>query len=232
MKSNQLIGLYIAIGLVVVGFCINSAVKNFKMLDRTVVVKGLSEIETPADRVIWPISYMEVGNDLQQIFSQIEQKNNHIIKFLTDNGIKKEDITLSSPVVQDRQAEMYSPGNAPYRYNTTNVITVSSENVELVRELISKQVQLLKQNIALVSNWQFQTKYQFTKLNDIKPRMIEEATKNARASAEKFAEDSQSKLGKIKTASQGQLTILDRDENTQDIKILRVVTTIEYFLED
>ena len=74
--------------------------------------------------------------------------------------------------------------------------------------------------------------YDYTSLNSIKPKMIEEATKNARAAAEKFAKDSDSKLGKIKKAYQGQFSIDDRDANTPYIKKIRVVTTIDYSLED
>lgn len=233
-KPNVLAGLFVAIGLMLLGIFINSGIKSFKMLDRVVTVKGLSEIEMPADRVLWPITYTELGNDLQEVYTTVEKKNNTIISFLTENGISRDEITASAPSVVDRQAEMYN-GNtqSPYRYNVTSVVTVSSENVDKVRELMVKQTSLLKSGIAITTaNWQFRTQFLFTKLNDVKPKMIEEATKNARASAEKFAEDSQSKLGKIKTATQGQISISDRDENTPYIKILRVVTTVEYMLED
>ena len=69
-------------------------------------------------------------------------------------------------------------------------------------------------------------------MNSIKPQMIEEATKNARAAAEKFAKDSESKLGKIKTANQGLFTIENVDEYTPNVKHVRVVTNVTYFLED
>ena len=84
----------------------------------------------------------------------------------------------------------------------------------------------------MATGWEYKTEYSFTKLNDIKPEMIEEATKNAREAAEKFAQDSDSKLGKIKKASQGQFSISDRDSNTPYIKSVRVVSSIDYFLND
>lgn len=131
------------------------------------------------------------------------------------------------------KAERYGNSEIDYRYNITSVITVSSDKVDLVRELIPRQTDLLKQDIAIVSgDYRFQTKYSFTKLNDVKPQMVEEATKNARETADKFASDSKSDLGKIKTASQGQFTITNRDENTPYIKNVRVVTTIQYYLKD
>jgi hypothetical protein len=96
-----------------------------------------------------------------------------------------------------------------------------------------RQSDLLKQGIAITGgDYRFSTQFLFTGLNDIKPQMIEEATKNARASAEKFAADSDSELGKIRTANQGQFTISDRDANTPYIKSVRVVTTVDYYLKD
>ena len=74
--------------------------------------------------------------------------------------------------------------------------------------------------------------YTFTGLNEIKPVMIEEATKNAREVAEKFAQDSNSTVSKIKSAQQGQFSISDLDQNTSHIKVVRVVSTIDYQLED
>jgi hypothetical protein len=100
-------------------------------------------------------------------------------------------------------------------------------------DIISTQSELLNTGVALsAGEYQYVTQYFFTGLNEIKPQMIEEATRNARASAEKFARDSGSKLGKIKTANQGQFTISDRDANTPHIKTVRVVSTIEYMLKD
>ena len=120
-----------------------------------------------------------------------------------------------------------------YRYNVTAVITVTSIQVDLVRQLISEQGELLKQGIAITGgDYRYNVQYDYTDLNRIKPQMIEEATKNARAAAEKFASDSDSELGKIKHAYQGQFTITDRDSNTPYIKNVRVVTTIDYYLED
>ena len=119
-----------------------------------------------------------------------------------------------------------------YRYNATSVITVTSKNVDKVRKLMSEQAELLKQGIAISGgDYRYNVVYEFTGLNDVKPQMIEEATKNARAAAEKFAKDSDSSLGKIRNASQGQFSISDRDANTPYIKSIRVVTTVNYYLK-
>ena len=131
------------------------------------------------------------------------------------------------------QAQNYGPQNVPFRYNVTTVVVVTSSNVELVNQLINKQTDLMQQGIAIVAgDYNYQTLYEYTELNSIKPTMIAEATKNAREAANKFADDSKSKLGKIKTASQGQFSIEDRDQYTPYIKKVRVVSTIQYYLKD
>ena len=130
-------------------------------------------------------------------------------------------------------AERYQSQPSPYRYNITSILTVTSDKVDLVMSIISSQSVLLQKGVALLAgDYQYQTQFVYTLLNDIKPVMIEEATKNAREAAEKFAKDSNSKLGKIKSANQGQFSIVDRDANTPQIKVVRVVSTVEYMLRD
>ena len=233
-KSNGIVwcGLLVALGIAVAGFFVKSAIDGFKDKERIVTVKGLAEKEVPADRVIWPLVYKEVGNDLATVYNSIDQKNKTIQSFLISKGIPEAEITVSAPEIVDMQAERYVD-NVRFRYNATAVVTVASDKVDLVRKLIGEQTELIKQGIALSGgDYRFSTQYMFTKLNEIKPEMIEEATKNARTSAQKFAEDSDSKLGKIRTANQGQFSISDRDANTPYIKNVRVVTTVDYYLKD
>ena len=226
-------GLFIAIGLVAMGFLLKSAIVTFKESERVVYVKGLAEKEVPADQVIWPLVFKEVGDDLPTLYEAIETKNQAILAFLKSNGIEESEITFSAPAIIDMKAERYANENVPYRYNVTSVLTVSSTKVAVVRQLMLRQKDLLKQGIAISGgDFQYTTQFNFTKLNDVKPGMIAEATSNARLSAEKFAKDSESDLGKIKSATQGQFSISDRDANTPYIKTVRVVTTIEYYLKD
>ncbi|HBG42611.1 MAG TPA: hypothetical protein DDZ96_02400 [Porphyromonadaceae bacterium] len=233
MKNRIIEAVIIAFGLFLLGASIKSGIKLFSQRDRVVNVKGLAEREIPADKVIWPLAYKEVGNDLGVLYNNLSTKNQTVKSFLIANGIKEEEISISAPQIVDMEAERYGNNQSPYRYNITSVITVSSDNVDQVRKLIGEQGELLKQGIAVAGgDYQYQVQYSFTQLNDIKPQMIEEATKNAREAAVKFAEDSNSKLGKIKSANQGQFSISDRDANTPHIKNVRVVSTIEYYLKD
>lgn len=190
-------------------------------------------MEVPADKVTWPLVFKELGNNLSDLYEKINANNKAVVAFLKSNGLTDGDISVNAPEIIDMQAERYNTTPPRYRYNVTSVITVNSSQVDLVRKLIGNQGELLRQGIAVTGGeYRYNTVYYFTGLNDIKPRMIEEATRNARAAAEKFAKDSDSRLGKIKNASQGQFTITDRDENTPYIKNVRVVTTVNYFLKD
>ena len=223
MKSWKVEAAIIAVGLLLLGIMVKGGINNFVNKDRVVSVKGLAEMEVPADKVVWPLVYKDIGNDPALLYANMEKKNAAVVSFLENNGIEKEEISIAPPEVIDMQA---------YRYNATSVITVTSKNVDRVRKLMSGQAELLKQGIAITGgDYKYNVSYEFTGLNEVKPRMIEEATKNARAAAEKFAKDSDSELGKIRNASQGQFSISDRDAYTPYIKSVRVVTTVNYYLK-
>lgn len=233
MKHRIIEASILALGFIVLGFLLKTSVDNFSNKDRYVSVKGLSEMEFPADKVTCPLVFKEIGDDLLKIYTSVNAKNDTIVAFLKAKGISEKDINISAPEIVDLQAERYGNERPPYRYNVTSVITITSSDVPKIKALITQQSELLKKGIAIISgDYRYLINYEFTKLNDVKPKMIEEATKNARATAEKFASDSDSKLGKIKNANQGQFSIVDRDSNTPDIKRVRVVTTVDYYLED
>lgn len=231
--SAWMSALILGVGIVLLGVCIKSGIDGFTNNQRTVTVRGLSEREVTANKVTWPIVSKQVGNDLTSIYQTLETTNAAIVNFLKSNGVTDAEIAVNAPQVVDMQADRYNSSPIPYRYNVTSVIVVTSSKVEMINKLIARQTELLKQGIAIVAgDYNYQTTYEYTDLNAIKPAMIADATKNARKAADKFAEDSESYLGKIKTASQGQFSIDDRDQYTPYIKTVRVVSTIVYYLKD
>ena len=227
-------GSILSFGLIILGYLISSSIVRIKEMDRTVIVKGLSEREAPANIAIWPIKFSEAGSDLNKVISAVQLKNNHIIKFLKKNNFDENEITISAPSIIDRHVQEYFDSTkVKFRYSARSTITVYTDKVGKVIESMKKLVELGKRGIAISSqDYQRRTEFIFSNLNDIKPKMIEEATKNARQVALKFAKDSNSKLGKIKHARQGQFSIYNRDSNTPHIKKIRVVSTIEYYLSD
>ncbi|NLV24492.1 MAG: SIMPL domain-containing protein [Deltaproteobacteria bacterium] len=229
-----LLGLFICGGLIGLGYLVSKGVLEMKKLERTVTVKGLSEREAPADIAIWPISFSEADNDLSALYGTIQKKTDIISTFLKDNGFTEADISIAVPNIVDREAQSYGDtSRIKYRYTATANLSVYSTKVDEIRKAMKKIVELIEKGIALAGqDYQARPQFLFTKLNDLKPEMIEEATRNAREVAEKFAKDSNSRLGKIRKASQGQFSIDDRDSDTPHIKKVRVVSTVEYYLSD
>lgn len=233
-KNKIVEAIILAAGLIVLGFSIKAGMDNFTNKDRKVTVKGLSEVEMPADKVTWPIVLKEVGNDLPTLYNRIKSINNTVTEFLTSSGISESEISINAPQVIDLNAERYGNNDNRYRYNITTVITVTSAKVDLVRNIMDRQGELLKDGIAIVDGGYDtpHTSYEFTAFQEAKTAMMEEAIKNAQVTANQFAESSNSKLGAIVSATQGQFSIEDRDQNTPYIKKLRVVTTITYSLKN
>lgn len=235
-QSNNFgtLGVFVLAGLGLLGYFVSHGLIGMKELDRTIAVKGLSEREVPADIAIWPVKFMEAENDLGLLYAAIARKNGLIVDFLRKNGFTDAEITVSAPSITDKRAQEWGgSGVAGFRYSGASAVSVYTTQVGRVLETREKLLELGKMGIAISGqDYEARTQYLFTKLNDVKPAMIEEATKNGREVAEKFAQDSQSSLGKIKRASQGQFTIEDRDANTPHVKKVRVVATIEYYLTD
>lgn len=226
-------GLLLSIGLWLLGVMICRGFGVMADKSRTVSVKGLAVREVPADEVIWPVVTKFGADDLQQISATVSRNNDTIVAFLKKNGITDEEISVGAPTVVDTRTNGYGSTNEPFIYNVTNVITVTSSDVDKVNKVMLRQGELLFAGVAIAGGgYEYTPTYNFTGLNDIKPDMIEEATRGAREAAQKFAKDSDSKLGKIRSASQGQFEISDRDQYTPWIKEVRVVSSVVYQLDD
>ena len=227
--------LILAIGIVCLGALLKSGIEGFRDSERVVTVKGLSERTVEADHVLWPLQYKIIGNDLTTLYGAMETNNQKIIGFLKSNGISESDISVALPTVVDLYADRYvNTNDVRSRYNITATVTVTSKNIDQVLKAMNNTSTLLKDGLAVSSDEYGSSAIVFTfeGLNGIKPEMIQEATQSAREAAQKFAEDSSSKLGKIKSASQGQFSITDPDKNRPYMKQIRVVTTIQYYLKD
>ena len=228
-KTTLLPSIAIVAGLALLGFFVSKGLTRIANQEQYVTVKGLAEREVSANKVVWPLPYKCVSNDMQKLYDEIEMNRDIILSFLKEGGITGDEIAISAPAVTDRLAQSYVPDNIKFRYQAEAVITVISPQVEKVIELMGKQIELMKDGVIISDEYSYQTQFEYTALNDIKPAMVEEATRNARAVAQKFAEDSDCKLGNIKQATQGQFSITS-DETTPQIKNIRVVTTVKYAL--
>lgn len=243
-SRGMIAGALVAIGLIVGGWLLGSQIKDVRLADRYVTVRGLAERNVTANLAIWPLSFREAGNDLEATYAKSEQDNKTILAFLAAQGIPQSDIVLGQPSVTDTQANSYGGPRAPNRYIVERSITVHSSDVNKVAAAVQKTSALIAQGVVLGGGPQYGSQnsvsYVYTELNKIKPEMITEATRNARVAAGRFAADSGSKVGTIRQAQQGLFTITSADEasgaggfssNSSILKKVRVVTTIEYYLD-
>ncbi len=228
-----ILGLSLFAGLATLGYQLGHSALKMKAMERTVTVKGLSEQEFPADIAIWPIQFTLASNDLNELYQKMQAGAERTTEFLRSHGFAESEFSVAAPAVFDRYAQQYGDGQGQFRYTGSQTVTVYSSQVDAVRESRNQLGELGKAGLVISDgDYRAETEYLFTRLNQIKPAMIEEATKNARLVAEKFAADSNSKLGKIKQAQQGQFSIVNRDKTTPHIKKVRVVSTVEYYLSD
>lgn len=227
-KKNYILGISIVLAAFVLGLMLVFTVRTLKSFDDTVTVRGLCEREMPADRVVLRISYTAQDNDLIALRSTVERNDKAIVDLLKRGGVKDDEIKYTTANFSDRYDDYYVSDNIKFRYNAHQTINVFSSNMDVIRKLQSSvDGELLKQNILSSTS----ASYQYNGLNEIKPSMIAESLEKARESAEEFAKNSHSKIGKMRTASQGYFEINDLDENTPQIKKIRVVSTVEYYLK-
>ncbi|MBN2481832.1 MAG: SIMPL domain-containing protein [Bacteroidales bacterium] len=231
-KQIIIAGILLFAGLLSCGYFIGRGLTMFRTGERTVTVRGLAEREVMADNIYWPVAFMVTDNDLIQLNEKIEHNKQIIVEFLLKHGFKLEEITFSSPSVVDVQAQLYGMDRQySFRYLGKGVVKLNTGNVDLVLTAADNSSSLLTEGIVLNSDeYQNVITYSFKGLNSIKPEMIAEANINARKAAEQFAEDSKSKLGAIKSASQGLFSIESANYNTPEIKVIRVVTMVQYYL--
>ena len=232
-RSALILGALLCIGLIALGVVAGASALRFKAFERVVTVKGLAEREVPSDIAVWPIRFAVANDDLAALYATLQANTAEIVAYLQSSGFTAQEITTAPPLVTDKFAQEYGGQEINMRYTAQQVITVYSTKIDAVRTAQGNLAELGKKGIALGGNeYNQKTQFLFTGLNDIKPAMIQEATRNARIVAEQFAADADSRVGKLKSANQGQFTIEDRDSNTPYLKKVRVVSTVEYYLAD
>ncbi len=229
--------LILALGIGFAGVKINDGLKSFRSYDQYVTVKGLAERNVKSDMAVWPMAYTETGNNLPELQAVMETRGRQVERFLEKYGLKEEEVSKAQFHVQDRLAQSYNQRNIDQaRYILSQTYMVRTENVEALQKAAQDIGDLIKQGVVLSQGGEGPT-YLFTKLNDVKPDMIAQATKNARAAAGQFAADSGTQVGGIRRAYQGVFQILPRDDTytvpaAQQIhKRVRVVSTLDFYLE-
>lgn len=222
----------IAVALVAGAWLLADALKTFKFGDRHVTVKGLAEREVQANLAIWPLAFAVTADELPALQAELDKATRSVTAFLKLRGFEDKELSRSPPRITDYRAQRHGNRAPPARYRAERSITVHSEQVEAVKSAMEAAGSLLGEGILLTQNYGSEARFRFTRLNQIKPEMIAEATAKAREAAQRFARDSGSRVGSIRNARQGLFTIRERDRNSPDVKLVRVVSTIEFYLRD
>jgi hypothetical protein len=231
-QSNTLPAIALALGIVVAGYLVGEALIQARSSERAVSVRGLAEREVPANLALWPIVFTVTSDDLGDLQRKADEGVAKVRAFLAAD-FPAEQISVSAPRLQDREAQgMRGDGRPLDRFTAEVAVTVRSDKIDTVRNSIQRSGELVKQGVAVIRSYEYNTQYLFTDLEKIKPEMIAEATKDARRAAEQFAKDSGSSVGAIRNAQQGLFSIEDRDQFSPEFKKVRVVTTVDYYLGD
>lgn len=225
----------------ILGGSVVEGLRQFSTADRYVTVKGLATRDVEADLAVWSLTYTATGNDLAQTQAQLDSDGQKLRSYLEGQGIATTDIRLQSVQVSDKLAQTYSSGDmGGPRFVLAQTFIIRSAALDAVGKAAENIGELVKQGVVLGSpngGYNSAPQYLFSTLNAIKPDMITEATKNARDSADTMTQNAGETLGQIRRASQGQFEILPRDpvmglgEGEQRYKTIRVVVTVDYFLQ-
>jgi hypothetical protein len=218
----------VALGLAGAGYFVGQGISERGAGRRIISVKGLSEREVPASVATWTIGYSATGNDLGEINKKLADSTKAVVAFLKDAGFADTDLAVQPPSLHDTsmdEREKDSPP-PPERYRADQAVLLRTSKVDAIKPALASASNLMVSGVLL--SGKSEPNYIFNQVNEIKPAMIQEATKNARIAAEQFSRDSQTTLGKLRNATQGWFQVENRDAATPERKIVRVVVDVEY----
>ncbi|PYI90563.1 MAG: SIMPL domain-containing protein [Verrucomicrobia bacterium] len=220
--------LLVALGLATGGYFVGHGISERSAGRRIISVKGLSEREVPASVATWTIGYSANGNDLGEINKKLADSTKAVTAFLKEAGFAEADLAVQPPSLEDTTMEVREKDvpPPPERYKAYQSVLLRTSKVDLIKPALALASNLMVSGVLL--SGKSEPTYIFNQVNEIKPAMIQEATKNARIAAEQFSRDSQTTLGKLRNATQGWFQIENRDAATPERKVVRVVVDVEY----
>lgn len=236
-RGSILSALLLALAIAFAGWSVGQGIERFRAADRAVTVKGLAERDVPSDFAIWTLSFRRAGQDFGEVQRALSRDREAVADFLRKQGFDDAEIEVRPLQVRDLLAREWGSENVPMRFNGQGQVLVRSSKVERVAEAANAVDPLIEAGIQLGGgDGPNGPRYQLRGFNAIKPALLEEATLNAHEQARKFAADAGAELGRLKSADQGVIRILDDDGSGHDTsttlgKRLRVVSTFEFALK-
>jgi hypothetical protein len=238
---SVLASLLLAAGLALAGWFVGHGFVESRTTDRFVTVKGVSEREVTADLALWPFQIVATSNELGDAQSQLKRYEHEILTFLARHDVDTIGVENQGLEVTDRLANRFGDqGPIQSRFVVQQTLMVRSDDPETILAASQRLGELVSAGVVLSSGSGYgpaKPTFLFTRLNDVKPTMIAEATASAREAAEQFAADADSRIAGIRQANQGIFVILPRDqapgisESEQLHKVVRVVSTLDYYLQ-
>jgi hypothetical protein len=218
----------VALGLAAAGYFVGQGISERGAGRRIISVKGLSEREVPASVATWTIGYSSTGNDLGEINRKLAESTKAVVAFLKEAGFAETDMAVQPPSLHDTSMDVREKDSPPppERYRADQSVLLRTSKVDAIKPALASASNLMVSGVLL--SGKSEPNYIFNQVNEIKPAMIQEATKNARIAAEQFSRDSQTTLGKLRNATQGWFQVENRDAATPERKIVRVVVDVEY----
>ena len=224
----------IALGIVVGGYLLGDGLRRARMADRAVTLRGLAERNVTADLATWSLNFQAQGTEAGEVQAEVDRDTRTIQEFFRAAGFPANALSDGGGSI-----------NSYYDSNRgANVVTINrrlqfrTNDVRRAQRAYARQFDLIRRGVELQEGSGMV--YSFTRLSQLKPEMIAESIRDARAGAERFAADSGTEVGGIRSATQGYFSIGARDgdadtgegsggESPQ--QKVRVVTTIEFYLD-
>ena len=226
------LGLCFIVGMTIFAVVTGHTIRSVKRMEEFVTVKGLSEREVSADLAIWQVSFSVSATSLPELQKLMLEGRTSVIQFLKEGGFEQSEISNTPPQINitqptgDQDAEKH-----PTRYQAEITVLLRSNKIAAVKGAMETSDKLVQQGVALTGNYENKAQFLFTGLNQIKPDMIQEANRNARKAAERFAADADSPVGAVRHAVQGPFEVNDVNSSSPDRKLVRVVTTVDFYLQ-
>lgn len=229
--------LVLAGAIAFAGWSVGKGIERFRMADRAVTVKGLAEQDVKSDFAVWTLVFRRGGDEFGGVQKALAEDREQVATFLRERGFKPDEIVIHPLQVRDLYAREWGSERVPLRFNGQGQVTVKSARVDQVATAAGQVDPLIQAGIQLTNDeGPSGPRFQLRGFNEVKPKLLAEATRNAREQAARFAADAGAELGALKSANQGVIRVLDDDGGEADTgrtigKRLRVVSTFEFELE-
>ncbi|MFT7289488.1 MAG: hypothetical protein ACI87W_003623 [Halieaceae bacterium] len=234
MNAGVLSALVLSIGIALGGWFVGSGLQEFRMADRSILIKGLAEQNADSDYATWSLTVRRAGNTFDMVQGALQADRDKLVAFLTDIGFSAGEFEIRPLRVDDVYSREYASANSPTRYNGSALVLVKTDRVDAVAAAALATDPLIADGVQLDAG--NGPRYELRAFNDAKAALLQAATKNARSQARRFAAEAGATLGELKSANQGIIQISGSAGNSYDSatsrgKRLRVVSTFVYYLD-